>query len=92
LHVEKDSKHAELACLVVDENYQKSGKGEELFLNIEEQAIKRGVEKIYILTTQTAHWFLERGFVEADVDGLPMSKQDFYNYQRNSKVLIESLV
>jgi len=92
LHVEKDSKHAELACLAVDENYQKSGKGEELFLNIEEQAIKQGVENLFILTTHTVHWFLERGFVEADIDDLPVSKQEFYNYQRNSKILIESLV
>ncbi|MCK5668479.1 MAG: amino-acid N-acetyltransferase, partial [Gammaproteobacteria bacterium] len=85
LHIEKDSKHAELACLAVDENYQKSGKGEELFLNIEEQAIKQGVEKLFILTTQTAHWFLERGFIEADVNELPVAKQELYNYQRNSK-------
>ena len=92
LHVEQDNKYAELACLVVDENYQKLGKGEELFLYIEEQAIKQGIEKLYILTTQTAHWFLERGFIEADVNDLPVSLQEFYNYQRNSKVLIESLV
>ncbi len=91
LHVEKDNKYAELACLVVDENYQKSGKGEELFLYIEEQAVKQGVEKLFILTTQTAHWFLERGFIEADINDLPVSRQEFYNYQRNSKVLIESL-
>jgi amino-acid N-acetyltransferase len=91
LHVEQDNKYAELACLVVDENYQKSGKGEELFLYIEEQAIKQGVEKLFILTTQTAHWFLERGFIEADVNDLPVSRQAFYNYQRNSKVLIGSL-
>ena len=91
LHVEKDNKYAELACIVVDENYQKSGKGEELFLYIEEQAIKQGVEKLFILTTQTAHWFLERGFIEADVNDLPVSRQEFYNYQRNSKVLIQSL-
>jgi len=92
LHVEQDNKYAELACLVVDENYQKLGKGEELFLYIEEQAIKQGIEKLYILTTQAAHWFLERGFIEADVNDLPVSLQEFYNYQRNSKVLIESLV
>lgn len=92
LHIEQDSKYAELACLAVDKNYQKSGKGEELFLKIEEQAIKKGVEKLFILTTQTAHWFLERGFIEGDIDDLPVSKQEFYNYQRNSKVLIESLV
>ena len=92
LHVEQDSKYAELACLAVNENYQESGKGEELFLKIEEQAIKQGVEKLFILTTQTAHWFLERGFIEADVNDLPVAKQELYNYQRNSKVLIESLV
>ena len=92
LHVEQDNKYAELACLAVDENYQKLGKGEELFLYIEEQAIKQGIEKLYILTTQAAHWFLERGFIEADVNDLPVSLQEFYNYQRNSKVLIESLV
>jgi amino-acid N-acetyltransferase len=92
MNVEQDNKYAELSCLAVDENYQKSGKGEELFLNIEERAIKLGVEKLFILTTQTAHWFLERGFIEADVDDLPVSKKEFYNYQRNSKVLIESLV
>jgi amino-acid N-acetyltransferase len=92
LHVEHDSKYAELACLAVDKNYQKSGKGEELFLKIEEQAIKKGVEKLFILTTQTSHWFLERGFIEGDIDDLPVSKQEFYNYQRNSKVLIQSLV
>ena len=92
LHIEHDSKYAELACLAVDKNYQKSGKGEELFLKIEEQAKKKGVEKLFILTTQTAHWFLERGFIEGDIDDLPVSKQEFYNYQRNSKVLIQSLV
>lgn len=92
LHIEQDRRYAELACFAVDKNYQALGKGEELFLNIEAQAIKEGVEKIFILTTQTAHWFLERGFIEADVDDLPISKQEFYNYQRNSKVLIESLV
>ncbi len=91
LHVE-GNKYAELACLAVDENYRELGKGEGLFLNVEEQAIKLGVEKLFVLTTQAVHWFLERGFVEADVNDLPVSKQEFYNYQRNSKVLVELLV
>ena len=92
LKVEEDNKYAELACLAVDKNYQESGKGDELFLKIEEQAIKKGVEKIFVLTTQTAHWFLEHNFIESDVDDLPVSKHAFYNYQRNSKVLIKTLV
>ena len=92
LHIEEDSKYAELACLAVDKNYQASGKGEELFLKIKERAIKKGVERLFVLTTQTTHWFLERGFIEGKIDDLPVSKQSFYNYQRNSKVLIETLI
>ena len=92
MHVEQENEYAELACLAVDEDYQNSGKGKELFLYIEKQAINHGVKKLFVLTTQTAHWFLEHGFVEADVDDLPISKQKFYNYQRNSKVLVETLV
>ena len=92
LKVEEDNKYAELACLAVDKNYQESGKGDELFLKIEEQAIKKGVEKIFVLTTQTTHWFLEHNFIESDINDFSVSKHAFYNYQRNSKVLIKTLV
>jgi amino-acid N-acetyltransferase len=44
-----------------------------------------------VLTTRTAHWFLERGFNEASIDELPMTKQQMYNYQRRSKVFIKPL-
>jgi amino-acid N-acetyltransferase len=39
-----------------------------------------------VLTTRTAHWFVERGFVAATVAALPKKKQDLYNYQRRSQV------
>ena len=39
---------------------------------------------------QTAHWFLEQGFVAADVADLPVEKQSLYNYQRNAKVFKKS--
>jgi amino-acid N-acetyltransferase len=37
------------------------------------------------------HWFIERGFVEVDVDSLPMQKKALYNFQRKSKVLSKTL-
>ena len=91
LHIGEDKNIAELACLAVHEDYQGSGRGEELFLSIEQQAIKKGVKKLFALTTQAEHWFLERGFLEADVKDLPAVKQTFYNYQRKAKVLVEDL-
>ena len=44
-----------------------------------------------MLTTQTAHWFIEQGFEEASLADLPAEKQSLYNLQRNSKVFMKRL-
>ena len=84
-------KACELACLAVHTDYQEHGRGNELMQHIEWQARKRHMEEMFTLTTQTMHWFLERGFTEAGLDELPMKKKALYNYQRKSKVLRKHL-
>ncbi len=44
-----------------------------------------------MLTTRTAHWFLERGFRLATVADLPQHKQALYNFQRKSLVYRKQL-
>lgn len=87
LHIEGNSRYAELACLVVDRQYHNLGNGGALLRNIQQQAHKKGIEKIFVLTTQTSHWFIERGFTEIAVNELPLPRQTLYNYHRNAKVL-----
>ncbi|HEY5761616.1 MAG TPA: N-acetylglutamate synthase, partial [Rhodocyclaceae bacterium] len=53
-----------------------------------QRARSSGVRELFVLTTQTTHWFIERGFVAVGVERLPDEKQLLYNYQRRSKVLI----
>lgn len=84
-------KACELACLAVHPDYQEHGRGNELMQHIEWQARKQHMDEMYTLTTQTMHWFLERGFVESNPDDLPMKKKELYNYQRKSKVLRKHL-
>ncbi|NQY51771.1 MAG: amino-acid N-acetyltransferase [Piscirickettsiaceae bacterium] len=81
----------ELSCLAVAKNYQCLGKGKELLSVIERQARSINLKVICILTTQTAHWFIERGFQEAKIADLPIERQNFYNYQRNSKIFTKKL-
>lgn len=50
-----------------------------------------GLRKIFVLTTSTAHFFLEKGFVPGTVDDLPKKKRDNYNYQRKSKIFFKNL-
>ena len=87
----KPEKACELACLAVHPDYQEHGRGNELMQHIEWQARKQHMETMYTLTTQTMHWFIERGFIKSSPEALPMEKQQLYNYQRKSKVLHKHL-
>lgn len=82
---------AELAGLAVHPEYRRGKLGAELLVHLERQALKLGISRLFVLTTQTAHWFLEQGFVEVRLDSLPMAKQVLYNYKRNSKVFMKDL-
>ncbi|RFC32487.1 MAG: N-acetylglutamate synthase [Candidatus Nitrotoga sp. SPKER] len=82
---------AELACLAVQTNYRKQGYGDILLKHVLAQAQAQGLHKLFVLTTRTAHWFIERGFKETDVGQLPTQKKMLYNYQRRSKVFLKNL-
>jgi amino-acid N-acetyltransferase len=82
---------AEIACIAIHTDYQKSTLGERLLLALEKQALQIGVATVYALTTVASHFFMERGFTEISVDELPQSRQELYNYQRKSKVFTKTL-
>ncbi len=84
-------KMAEAACLTVSPDAQAQGDGERLLKHLENRARAAGFRKLFVLTTRTAHWFLKRGFVQASVDDLPKDRQNMYNWQRKSLVLIKKL-
>lgn len=82
----KDSTAGELACLAVNPLYRHDGKGDDLLARITLRAKKQGLDTLFVLTTKTAHWFLERGFQPSSVDKLPKARANLYNFQRKSKV------
>lgn len=85
------NKMAELACVAVHNEYRGGDRGDRLLKTFETEAKNQGLERLFVLTTQTAQWFEERGFKAASVDELPTEKKSLYNYQRNSKVFIKTL-
>ena len=86
-----ESQMGELACLAVSQQWQSRGHGDALLRHTEQRARQLGLERLFVLTTQTAHWFVERGFVEAELSELPLRKQELYNYQRRSKAFVKML-
>jgi len=91
LHVFPQADIAELACVAVHTSYRGGERGERLVEAIEQRAYRHGVGAIFVLTTHTAHWFVERGFASASIDDLPLLKRETYNHARKSKVLIKTL-
>lgn len=87
----KKERAAELACLAVHPAYRDSGRGEALLNAIEHHARQHGIQHLFALTTQTTHWFRERGFHSGKIEDLPIKRQRLYNYQRKSKVFIKTL-
>ncbi|MCU7295271.1 amino-acid N-acetyltransferase [Escherichia albertii] len=86
-----EEKIGEMACVAVHPNYRSSSRGEVLLERIAAQAKQSGLSKLFVLTTRSIHWFQERGFTPVDIDLLPESKKQMYNYQRKSKVLMADL-
>lgn len=83
---------AELACLAVHKDYRNSYRGETLLSLIEKKAQQLNVEQLFVLSSKTTHWFIERGFESATLESLPVERQKMYNYQRRSKVFIKLLI
>jgi amino-acid N-acetyltransferase len=86
-----EEKVAELACLAVHPDYRNEGRGDQLFTYLTKKAKANNIDKLFVLTTRTAHWFRERGFKNGKLEELPVKKRSMYNYQRNSKVFIKDL-
>lgn len=82
---------AELACVAIHKDYRGGDRGDRLLKTLETEAKNQGIKQLFVLTTQTAQWFEERGFKAASVDILPQEKQGMYNLQRNSKVFVKTL-
>ncbi len=85
----EDESAAELACLAVDPAYRDAGLGDRMIRHAMSLARARRLRKLFVLTTQATHWFLERGFRVGEVDELPSSKKQLYNWQRRSKILVK---
>jgi amino-acid N-acetyltransferase len=91
LYAFPDEKVGELAALAVHPDFRREGYGEALMQEIESRARKLKLAALFVLTTRTAGWFLERGFRPAAIADLPHEKRALYNYQRKSQVYRKAL-
>ena len=77
----------EIACVATHPDYRGEGRAQQLLNELIDEASRLSLTEVFVLTTQSTHWFLEQGFEPATPDLLPVEKQQLYNWQRNAAVL-----
>jgi amino-acid N-acetyltransferase len=91
LHPDVQSRFGAIACLAVHPDYQGSARGNRMLEYVYRKARQLGLKKLFVLSTQTMHWFIERGFLSSDITQLPDQLKALYNPQRNSKILCKEM-
>jgi len=86
-----EHKTAELAAVAVNPFYRDGGRGERLLDYAIAKARGMGLKTLFVLSTRTTHWFIERGFAETETGWLPERKAALYNYDRKSKIFVKEL-
>jgi len=92
LYSYQEDRMGELACVAVHPNYRTGERGDYLLNMIEDKARSLGLNHLFVLTTQSTHWFVERGFKASTMSKLPKQKRDSYNRNRNSNILVKTLI
>ena len=83
--------YAEIGCMVVNPAYRAKGRGDAMLGYLERLAVQAGATILFVLSTQTMEWFIERGFDLVGVNALPPSRQATYNHVRASKIYMKKV-
>ncbi len=77
----------EIACVAVDKTCSHIGIGPKMILFLVKRAQAKNAKSIFLLTTQTADWFENLGFIASDISTLPEERKSSWSSKRGSKIL-----
>ncbi|KAJ6808996.1 putative amino-acid acetyltransferase NAGS2, chloroplastic [Iris pallida] len=84
-------KCGEVAAFAVSPECRGHGQGDKLLDYIEKKASFLGLEKLFLLTTRAADWFVRRGFSECPFEAIPEERRKRINLSRGSKYYMKKL-
>jgi amino-acid N-acetyltransferase len=91
LHTDLKGQFGAIACLAVHADYRGAARGNRLLNAAYQKAKQLKLKTLFVLSTQTMHWFIERGFLLSEFNALPEPLKVLYNPQRNSKILCKPI-
>ncbi|KAJ4963884.1 hypothetical protein NE237_023823 [Protea cynaroides] len=86
-----EEKCGEVAAIAVSPECRGEGQGDKLLDYIEKKASSLGLERLFLLTTRTADWFVRRGFSGCSIEFIPEARRKKINLSRRSKYYMKVL-
>ena len=81
----------EIASFAIHDKYKNLGYGKKLLKFCEQTALAKKIKNLFILTTQSEHWFIENNFKLSDKKIMPDERKKTYTSERNSKYFTKRL-
>jgi amino-acid N-acetyltransferase len=91
LHEHGEPRIGEIACVAVHPAYRDDGRAERLMQRLERVARDSGLERVFVRTTQTAHWFREQGYEPLRPKDLPPELRIGLDAKRRPKLFGKAL-
>ncbi|XP_022962976.1 probable amino-acid acetyltransferase NAGS2, chloroplastic isoform X2 [Cucurbita moschata] len=82
----------EIAAIAVSAECRGQGQGDKLLDYMEKKAASLGLDRLFLLTTRTADWFVRRGFSECSFESIPENRRKRINLSRKSKYYMKKLL
>jgi len=71
LHADLPGQFGAIACLAVHPDYQGGARAKRMLEFVYDKAKQLQLNTLFVLSTQTMHWFIEQGFLPTDLQHLP---------------------
>lgn len=91
LHPVTEEAAGTIACLAVHPDYRGQARGNRLIEQLFKQARQLQLQRLFVLSTQTMHWFIEQGFKPSTLEALPDQLRSLYNQARSARILYKDI-
>ena len=91
LRLYKEENIGEIYALVVNKNFHNSDTSSKLMELLIQKASSLNLKSIFALSKYGGRFFFRFDFVESELSSLPESRQNSYDYSRNSTIYLRNL-
>ncbi len=91
LRLYKEENTGEIYALVVNKNFHNSDTSSKLMELLIQKASSLNLKSIFALSKYGGRFFFRFDFVESELSSLPESRQNSYDYSRNSTIYLRNL-